>query len=110
MRPGQSLVLCRRRRRFAIFLECFAPLPLACHAFHPTAPIRANEPTAGLMPGPTFPSARGERLSPTQMSHSALAAGTTVLAPHLPFANPVGNGSVGWKADIRSDIPLPKRL
>jgi hypothetical protein len=38
------------------------------------------------------------------------AFGTALPAPHLPFANPVGNGSVGWKADIRSDFPLPKRL
>src|SRR5215469_14303915 len=33
---------------------------------------------------------------------SALAAGTGAPAPHLPFAIPVGSGSVGWEAVIRA--------
>jgi hypothetical protein len=37
---------------------------------------RASEATAGLMPEPAFPSARGERVSPTHLGHSALQLGS----------------------------------
>ncbi len=43
-----------------------------------------------------FPSVPAKVALPTDRRRSALAAGTGLHAPHLPFAIPAGIGSVGW--------------
>ena len=53
------------------------------------------------------PSSLGSPIS-SHRRHLSLAAGTILHAPHLPFAIPVGTGSVGWIADLRR--PRAERL
>jgi len=83
MRPGQSVILCRRRRRFAIFLECFA---------------------ARL---PRFPSNRAD---PSQRAHGRFNArtnlsvgerGATISDPNEPFSLRGGNNSSCPLADLQ---------
>jgi hypothetical protein len=69
----------------------------------PSADVRASEATPGLMPEQAFPSARGERISPTRLGHSAFGSGMAHHAPHLPFAIPAGISSTGWKGVLRLD-------
>jgi hypothetical protein len=44
----------------------------------------------------------------THSGHSGLAAGTALNAPYLPFAIPVGTGSVGWIVDVPRRFRVPE--